>query len=66
MSDREDNLLDQRHQQVITAISGVHDRLDLLNGRTRKLEQRVSVLSWAYTAGAAALSFLGYKIFGHQ
>ena len=51
MSDREDNLLDQRHQQVITAISGVHDRLDLLNGRTRKLEQRVSVLSWAYTAG---------------
>lgn len=63
---REDELLDQRHDQILTAISGVHDRLDVLNGRTRKLEQRVSVLSWAYTAGAAAISFIGYKVFGNQ
>jgi hypothetical protein len=36
------------------------------NGRVNKLEHRVGVLSWAYTAGAAALSFISYKITGNQ
>jgi hypothetical protein len=66
MSSREDDLMDQRHQEVIGAISGVHERLDKLNGRTRALESKVSVLSWAYAAGAAVLSFLSYKITGNQ
>ena len=44
MSDREDELLDQRHQEVLRAIEGVHDRLDTLNGRTRELEVKVKVL----------------------
>ena len=55
---REDELLDQRHEAIMEAISGVHERLDTLNGRTRKLENTVGVLSWAYgiaTAGAAVL-----------
>lgn len=66
MTDREDELLDQRHAEVITAISGVHERLDLLNGRTRILEKKVGVLEWAYAAGAAVLGFITYKITGHQ
>jgi hypothetical protein len=66
MSSREDQLIDQRHHEVLGAIKGVHDRLDTLNGRTRTLENKVSVLSWAYTAGAAVIGFLGYKLTGHQ
>lgn len=66
MSDREDDLIDQRHQEVLGAIKGVHDRLDTLNGRTRTLENKVSVLSYAYTAGAAVIGFITYKITGTQ
>lgn len=43
-SERENELLDQRHQEVLTAISGVHTRLDVLNGRTRIVESKVTVL----------------------
>ena len=63
---REDELIDQRHQEVLGAIQGVHERLDKLNGRTRTVENKVSVLSWAYGLGAAAIGFLYYKITGHQ
>lgn len=66
MANREDELIDQRHHEVLGAIKGVHDRLDTLNGRTRTLESKVSVLSWAYVAGSAVLSFLAYKITGQQ
>jgi hypothetical protein len=66
MSSREDELLDQRHEALMGAIQGVHTRLDTFDSRTRALENKVSVLSWAYTAGAAVLSFVGYKLTGHQ
>lgn len=66
MNNRIDELLDDRHRQVLTAISGVHDRLDIINGRTRTLENKVSVLSWAYAAGATVLSFISYRVFGQQ
>ena len=58
MNERENELLDQRHSQIIAAIGGVHDRLDMLNGRTRTLENKVSVLSWAYTAAAAGVAWV--------
>lgn len=61
---REDELIDQRHAEVIDAIKGVHDRLDTLNGRTRRLENKVGILSWAYTVGAGAIGFLIYLITG--
>ena len=64
MSDREDALIDQRHKEVLGAIQGVHERLDTLNGRTRTLENKVSVLSWAYGLGAAIIGFLVYLITG--
>ena len=63
-SDRINQLEDQRHQAVMEAIEGVHTRLDTLNGRTRALENKVSVLSWAYSLGAAVLTFITYKITG--
>ena len=66
MSNREDALIDQRHQQVMTAISGVHDRLDLLNGRTRTLENKVSVLSWAYGVAGVIGAAIWAKFSGHQ
>lgn len=43
-SERENELIDQRHQELLGAIKGVHDRLDTLNGRTRNLENKVTVL----------------------
>ena len=32
--------------------------MDTLNGRTRTLENKVSVLSWAYTAAAAGVAWV--------
>ena len=61
---REDDLLDQRHQELLTAISGVHERLDVLNGRTRKLENTVGVLSWAYGIAAAIVAYITAKLTG--
>ena len=66
MGAREDELIDQRHNEVLGAIKGVHERLDVLNGRTRSLESKVSVLSYAYAVGAAIVSFLTYKFTGSQ
>ena len=42
--DAQQKLLDERHTAVMTAIIAVHERLDLLNGRTRETEQRIAVL----------------------
>lgn len=62
MSDRENDLIDQRHDAVMGAIRGVHERLDTLNGRTRTLENKVSVLSWAYAVAAAGVGFVAAKL----
>ena len=62
---REDELIDQRHQEVLSAISGVHDRLDMLNGRTRTLEGKVTVLWWAYGLAAAGTAAVWAKVTGH-
>lgn len=61
---REDDLLDQRHDAVMMAISGVHTRLDTLNGRTRALENKVTVLSWAYGVAGIAVTAVWSKITG--
>ena len=42
--DPQQQLLDERHAALMTAIVAVHDRLDLLNGRTRASEQLIAVL----------------------
>lgn len=64
MSNREDDLLDQRHQEVLGAISGVRSSLDTLNGRTRTLEVKVGVLSWAYTVVAAGVAYAWNRLTG--
>lgn len=64
MSERENELMDQRHQEVLGAIKGVHSRLDLLNGRTRTLEKKVAVLSWAYGVAGIAATALWAKLTG--
>lgn len=63
-SERENELIDQRHNEVLGAIKGVHDRLDTLNGRTRTLENKVTVLSWAYGVAAAATAVVVAKVTG--
>lgn len=65
-SDRVNQLEDQRHRAVMEAIEGVHQRLDTLNGRTRTLENKVSVLSWAYGVAAAVLTWWAAKITGQS
>ena len=42
--DPQQQLLDERHAALMAAIVSVHERLDLLNGRTRESEQRIAVL----------------------
>ena len=42
--DSHQQLLDERHTAVMTAIASIGDRLDTLNGRTRENEQRIAVL----------------------
>lgn len=37
-------LLDERHAALMAAITAVHTRLDLLNGRTRESERHIAVL----------------------
>ena len=38
-------LADERHNQVMSAVISIHDRLDQLNGRTRDTETQIAVLS---------------------
>ena len=42
--DAQQQLLDERHAALMTAIVGISDRLDLLNGRTRESERHIAVL----------------------
>ena len=42
--DPQQQLLDERHTAIMTAIAGISERLDTLNGRTRESEQRIAVL----------------------
>ena len=42
--DPQQQLLDERHAALMTAIVGISDRLDLLNGRTRENERHIAVL----------------------
>ena len=42
--DPQQQLLDERHAALMAAIASVHDRLDLLNGRTRASEKIIAVL----------------------
>lgn len=66
MASREDELLDQRHNELLGAIRGVHDRLDTLNGRTRSLERKVAVLQWAYTAAGVVIAYVSSKVTGQS
>ncbi len=43
--DTQQQLLDERHSAIMRAITAVHTRLDLLNGRTRESERSIAVLS---------------------
>ena len=42
--DPQQQLLDERHTALMAAIVSVHERLDMLNGRTRASEQHIAVL----------------------
>ena len=41
----DDQLLDERHAAVMDSLKGIHQRLDLLNGRTRQIEIDHAVLA---------------------
>ena len=45
MRDMDDQLLDERHQALMTSLRGIHERLDKLNGRTRDSEREIAVLA---------------------
>ena len=43
--DDHQRLLDERHTAVMAAIASIVDRLDVLNGRTRRAEMEIAVLA---------------------
>ena len=45
MREMDDQLLDERHAAVMDSLKGIHQRLDLLNGRTRQIEIDHAVLA---------------------
>lgn len=52
--------LDAKFSEVQGSISGIHERLDTLNGRTRKIENeqaetRGSLATWKWIAGSGGL-----------
>lgn len=56
-----EKLLDERHEQLMEAVQGIHKRLDVLNDRTRALETKVAVLQWAYgLTGIAGITIFTY------
>ena len=42
--DAEEQLAQARHDELLRAIEGIHERLDTLNGRTREVEKKVAVI----------------------
>ena len=45
MREMDDQLLDERHQALMTSHRGIHERLERLNGRTRDSEREIAVLA---------------------
>ena len=64
MEDAVERLLEERHNQIMAAIISIHDRLNLLNGRTRQSEidiavlrdrgNRANILSWSSVGAVIA------------
>ena len=64
MRDMDDQLLDERHAAVMDSLKGIHQRLDLLNGRTRQIEidhavladraKRSATMSWSSIGAVVA------------
>ena len=44
MDNAVERLLEERHNQIMSAIISIHDRLNMLNGRTRQSEIEIAVL----------------------
>jgi hypothetical protein len=58
----EEQLAQARHAEILRAIEGIHLRLDLLNGRTRTVEQKVAVTEAKVTAIEAAGNGSGLSV----
>ena len=50
---------EERHTDIMCAIKGIHDRLDVLNGRTRATELEVAVIKDRAARVAAVYVSLG-------
>lgn len=44
MDEHLNQLLAERHEVLLSAMTGINDRLDMLNGRTRTNERHIAVL----------------------
>jgi len=70
MDEHLQQLLTERHDVLMTAVNGINDRLDALNGRIRRNENHIAVLHdrqkllWGGIAamGAAGLAWVVDKI----
>jgi hypothetical protein len=65
LDERHDALMDanrERHAAVMRGLDEIKEKQDLTNGRVRKAEQNIAVLTWAYGVGAAVIGWIIYKM----
>ncbi len=62
MSDDADKLADERNTAILQSLTRIEGRFDSLDGRTRTLENHVSVLAWAYGLGALIFGAIAAKL----
>ena len=66
MSENTDKLQDERHEAVMRAFQRVEGKFDALDARTRVVENKLSVLAWAYGVGTAVFGAIAAKLgWGH-
>jgi Flp pilus assembly protein TadB len=52
----------ERHLAVMRSLEEIKEKQDETNGRVRKAEQNIAVLSWAYGLGVVVIGWIIYKL----
>jgi hypothetical protein len=50
------------HHAVMFALEEIKDKQDETNGRVRKAEQAIAVLTWAYGVGTLVIGWVVYQL----
>jgi hypothetical protein len=65
LDERHDSLMEanrERHLAVMRGLEEIKEKQDETNGRVRKAEQDIAVLTWAYGLGIIVIGWIVYKL----